>query len=153
MLFFSIFSTSNDKNPFPSNMLNLKKFSTKIQWAVINNCSWIVKKQRRFFIPPTDLFFICLSFLSHYFLPSSFFSVSWFGVVWWSNGCRWWWRWFDSRWLWSDGHRSWVRQSNGRGGGLVWVVGVTDLLGLRVCDRFWFTDLVLLPVGFGSPIC
>ena len=29
---------------------------------------------------------------------------------------------------------------------------VTNLLGLRVCDRFWFTDLVLLPVGFGSPI-
>ena len=33
---------------------------------------------------------------------------------------------------------------------------VTDLLGFRLCDGFWFTDLmvrwVLLPVGFGSPI-
>ena len=31
-----------------------------------------------------------------------------------------------------------------------WVI---DLLGLRVCDGFWFTDSVLFPVGFGSSIC
>ena len=76
--------------------------------------------------------------------------------------------------LWSDGHGSWVRRSNGHGGGsamevsfssfffffffLLWFVswfwfGVgrgSPILGLCVCDGFWFTDLVLVPMGFGS---
>ena len=37
--FFSIFSTSNDKNMLPSNILNPKRFSTKLQWACINTSS------------------------------------------------------------------------------------------------------------------
>ena len=35
MLFFSIFSTLNDKNTPTSNMLNLKKFSIELQWNLI----------------------------------------------------------------------------------------------------------------------
>ena len=82
--------------------------------------------------------------------------------------------------LWSDGHGSWVRRSNGHGGGsawamevsssssssssffflsavvcgrgfgLAWVVGHRSWVCVCVCDGFWFTDLGLVPVGFGS---
>ena len=101
------------------------------------------------------LFLICLSFLSHVRLPSSLFSVPWFSVVRlsgsWSDGfgCGlmgdgrgWWWRWFYGRRLWSDGHESWVRRSNDRGGGSAWVVG-------RGSPIYWVFVCVL---GFGSPI-
>ena len=112
-------------------------------------------KNKRFFIPPMYLFLICLSFLSHVRLPPSLFSVPWFSVVRlsgsWSDGfgCGlmgdgrgWWWRWFYGRRLWSDGHESWVRRSNDRGGGSAWVVG-------RGSPIYWVFVCVM---GFGSPI-
>ena len=148
MLFFNIFNTSNDKYPLSSNMLNLKKLSTKTVAGLPKKI-----KNKRFFIPSMYLFLICLSFLSHFRLPSSLFSVPWFSVVRlsgsWSDGFR----------LWSDGRWPWVVVAMVLWSAIVvrwaWVVGSTVQwswwrFGVgRGSPMYWVFVCVM---GFGSPI-
>ena len=88
MLFFSIFSTSNDKNTATSNMLNLKIFSIELQWSLIFDT--LLQQDARVFkyiyIYIYIFFFsfsfslshslLCLAFLLHYFSLSFSFSFS-----------------------------------------------------------------------------
>ena len=154
MLFFSIFSTSNDKNIPTSNMLNLKKFNTKLQWAVIDSapsysellsitahCNWIVKK------------IILLYSHQHSSLTSLFSGISslsrW---LWSSDGCcpamimgrglmvQWLWSgrviWFCgfgfvglSSWVWVYGS-GFVDHPLDRHGSLSWLAWIVDLIGV-----------------------
>ena len=135
MLFFNIFNTSNDKYPPPSNMLNLKKLFPQCMYFSFVSLSYL-----------TSVFHL----LSSLFRGSVWSDCQGRGLM--GLGCGlmgdgrgWWWRWFYGRRLWSDGHESWVRRSNDRGGGSAWVVGhrSTGPMGFASCG-FWFTDLLVM---------